>query len=75
MILEVMVPSSASPIRFSQSTNWMPKQGKRAGETVQRKEKNMYERHKHGLYYLWETEHSLEILVFQSSVAKVNCSD
>jgi len=53
----------------------MPKQGKRAGKTVQRKGKNVYELHKHGLNYLWKTGHSLEILVLQSSVAKVNHSD
>lgn len=70
-----MVPSSVSPTHFSQSTNQMPKQGKRAGKTVQRKGKNMYELHKHGLNYLWKTGHSLEILVLQSSVAKVNHSD
>ena len=52
----------------------MPEQGKRAGKTMQRKRKNMSELHKQGLRYLWKTEHSLEILVFQASAARLDHS-
>ena len=52
----------------------MPKQEKRAGKTMQRKRKNMSELHKQGLCYLWKTEHSLEILVFQSSATRLDHS-
>lgn len=34
----------------------------------------MYELHKYGLHYLWKTGPNLEILVFQSSITKVDHS-
>lgn len=52
----------------------MPKQEKRAGKIMQRKKKNMSELHKQGLCYLWKTENSLEILVFQASAARLDHS-